>query len=1178
MKIPVQTVFRAVVAVILFSLVGAIDHVAAQSSPATEDAAVIILQRPRVHPESRANREAIETSLLQAAAHLSRTNPRVAVVPEWAAEEASGSDIRGSGGTTKVAPGSAGDPEGGVGRGTPPRSARPRDTYRLTVDAIHDPTTPTIALAISGTGNTAGRQASAIPLQDAWDGDLYRALAQQIFYVWAQAQGFQTLETASPPVFVDELPLSELVGSTVSVGGATLYPYSAAPMPDGGVVIGAIGTAVHLGSDFRVLGLPGRSLLEQGDYSSAMTVSATPAGTVITRPSLGNTLYRYRSGSAEPERIRNPLTGQGPMTILPDGSVVITDLAGRRAVRLDGRRRDPLEIFSLEYSFLPAIATGPEGNLWTYDTSRRMILIYSPEGTPIDSIVPAIPIEQAGGVRAMAVGPTGDTILLTTGELWRIDRNGTPIWSTDSLGDGLTQVMGIAWDAPTGAIWLTDYMGQRVVRMQEVGPSLDAVIDPLVREVLAINRELERTTSEEGRAALLIEKARGYAERGALEMAQSVLRRSLDEDPFSGDAIEEIDRLEVALLRREALRLDGMVRRALEEFGRETARDDYRRTIRLYEQILNISPSSSDVRDARTALEERFERREAPPQRDNDLQLVMEVERLFPVLLDQYRRGGAGTVSLTNSGSRGIENLVVSVEIPGFTDGPGPVPIDSDLAPGSGQARSSRSSSTVAFSTFRRTSPSRLLSRRRSVSPASPTGKRTAGKRRFTAAPLSSGTTAPSSLPLSLPMRRWLRASLFEASLPSATVEGTAVSPGGEWKRSRPVSCGRSASPTLLAATASRTWRIPAAPSRRSRGHLPLWTRCAFPRTTLYYRSGDCDDTSALLASLYEAAGLDTAVVTTPGHVMIAFDTREPAANRWMYETGSTTTLEHSGTIWIPVETTVLADGFAAAWREGSALVRRHLSAGEVEILPVREVRDRFPPLPLPSSSFSITEPPRTTVASRVAETTGYTASLLYENARANLENELALRAGSRRIPILNRLGILHGRFGEAERARNVLGEVIALRNDYLPAFINLANIELLEGNPEEALAWLDEAELLDPEDPMVMEMLARAHFAADSGREARRYVEALAERAPERAEALALILPPSGRAALPDGASGEAVGLAPEAGAAAATAGRASAGPSAGGPGRSGTADAPARAAAFRAASLPPVEWPAGE
>jgi tetratricopeptide (TPR) repeat protein len=1178
MKIPVQTVFRAVVAVILFSLVGAIDHVAAQSSPATEDAAVIILQRPRVYPESRANREAIETSLLQAAAHLSRTNPRVAVVPEWAAEEASGSDIRGSGGTTKVAPGSAGDPEGGVGRGTPPQSARPRDTYRLTVDAIHDPTTPTIALAISGTGNTAGRQASAIPLQDAWDGDLYRALAQQIFYVWAQAQGFQTLETASPPVFVDELPLSELVGSTVSVGGATLYPYSAAPMPDGGVVIGAIGTAVHLGSDFRVLGLPGRSLLEQGDYSSAMTVSATPAGTVITRPSLGNTLYRYRSGSAEPERIRNPLTGQGPMTILPDGSVVITDLAGRRAVRLDGRRRDPLEIFSLEYSFLPAIATGPEGNLWTYDTSRRMILIYSPEGTPIDSIVPAIPIEQAGGVRAMAVGPTGDTILLTTGELWRIDRNGTPIWSTDSLGDGLTQVMGIAWDAPTGAIWLTDYMGQRVVRMQEVGPSLDAVIDPLVREVLAINRELERTTSEEGRAALLIEKARGYAERGALEMAQSVLRRSLDEDPFSGDAIEEIDRLEVALLRREALRLDGMVRRALEEFGRETARDDYRRTIRLYEQILNISPSSSDVRDARTALEERFERREAPPQRDNDLQLVMEVERLFPVLLDQYRRGGAGTVSLTNSGSRGIENLVVSVEIPGFTDGPGPVPIDSDLAPGV------RTSAELPILLNRR-----VLDLQEDIAVA------VVVEASFRIADESYRQTYRGETTIH---RRTALVWDDSAKLAAFVTPNEEVVAGFALRSIAALSDGggdsgfagrrvEALSPRLLRAISLAdtlgSYGIayvedPRSPFSEVQGTPAAVDTVRFPRTTLYYRSGDCDDTSALLASLYEAAGLDTAVVTTPGHVMIAFDTREPAANRWMYETGSTTTLEHSGTIWIPVETTVLADGFAAAWREGSALVRRHLSAGEVEILPVREVRDRFPPLPLPSSSFSITEPPRTTVASRVAETTGYTASLLYENARANLENELALRAGSRRIPILNRLGILHGRFGEAERARNVLGEVIALRNDYLPAFINLANIELLEGNPEEALAWLDEAELLDPEDPMVMEMLARAHFAADSGREARRYVEALAERAPERAEALALILPPSGRAALPDGASGEAVGLAPEAGAAAATAGRASAGPSAGGPGRSGTADAPARAAAFRAASLPPVEWPAGE
>jgi tetratricopeptide (TPR) repeat protein len=1136
MKVPARTVFLAFLGALFLVSTGVSDHASAQ-----EGAGTIVIQRPRVHPDTRSNRDTVEAALLQAATHLTRTNARVVVVAEWAP------------GTGSAAPA--------------------RGTYRLTVDAIRDPATPTIALTLAGTGTATGRQASAIPLQDGWDGDLYRALAQQIFYVWAQAQGFQSLATADPPVFVDELPLSELVGSTVSVGGATLYPYSAASMPDGGVVIGAIGTAVHLGGDFRVLGLPGLTLLEQGDFSSAMTVSATPAGTIITRPSLGNTLYRYPPGSTEPERIRNPLTGQGPMTILPDGSVVITDLAGRRAARLDGRRRDPLEIFTLDYSFVPAVATGPEGNLWTYDTSRRMILIYSPEGTLLDSILPAIPIEQAGGVRAMAIGPTGDAVLLTTGELWRIDRSGTPVWSTDSIDGGLAggfaPVMGIAWDAPTGTIWLTDYMGQRVVRMQEVELRLDGVMDPLVREVLALNRQIEGAPAGEPRATLLTEKARRYAEAGALEMAQSVLRRALDEDPFSSDAIEEIDRLEVALLRREAVRLDAVVRRRLEEFGRETARDDYRRTIRLYEQILNISPAASDIRDARTALEERFEQREGTPRRDDELQLALEVERLFPVLLDQYRRGGAGSITVTNDGSQAIENLSVTVEIPGFTDGPGTVPVDPDLPPGVRtsvdlpvllnsrvlELQEDIAVAVVVEASFRAGGGSYRTTRR---------GETTIHRRTALvwddSAKLAAFVTPNEDVVAGFALRTLAALSDDDGSAGGgAGVTGSGASSAGRVAALSPRLLRAISLADALGSYGIAYVEDPRSPFSEVQGTLTAVDTVRFPRTTLYYRSGDCDDTSALLASLYEAAGLDTAVVTTPGHVMIAVDTREPLANRWMYETGSTTILEHGGTIWIPVETTVLSDGFATAWREGSALVRRHLPEGAVEILPVREIRDRFPPLPLPPSSFSITEPPAGVVASRVAETAAYTASLLYENGRATLENELAMRAGSRRIPVLNRLGILHGRFGEADRARRALEEAIELRSDYLPAFINLANIELLEGDPERALSWLDEAELLAQEDPMVMEMLARAHFAADSGREARRYVRALAERAPERAAGLALILPPSGRAALPDG-------------------GRASAVPSSGGPGSSGDAGDAGRAAAFRAAALPPVEWPAGE
>jgi hypothetical protein len=49
-----------------------------------------------------------------------------------------------------------------------------------------------------------------------------------------------------------------------------------------------------------------------------------------------------------------------------------------------------------------------------------------------------------------------------------------------------------------------------------------------------------------------------------------------------------------------------------------------------------------------------------------------------------------------------------------------------------------------------------------------------------------------------------------------------------------------------------------------------------FPRTTLLYQSGDCDDTTALLTSLLEAAGIRTAILTSPGHVFAAFESGEP--------------------------------------------------------------------------------------------------------------------------------------------------------------------------------------------------------------------------------------------------------------------------------------------------------------
>lgn len=1078
--------------------------------------ATITVDRPLVFPDQRDARRQIEDAVLHAIGHVGRQHPELAVRAAWGTAAESGVAENGAGG--------------------------PRGAYRLSINAIQDNDSHTITLALAGTGGeAAGRQASAIPIMSRWDGDLYREIAQQIYYTWAQAEGFSRFGGADPPVLVDQFSIAELAGSTLSVSGAQLYPYSLAVMPDGGVVVGSITVGVHLGPDFVVRALPGRTLLEQGNFASAMTVAATPAGTIVTRGSMGRELYRYQPGSVEPERIRNPLSGQGGMTVLPDGSVVVTDLTSRRAVRIADRERIPLELFAGEYGYVTALDAGPDGTIWTYDSMTRRIVIFSPDGVVLDSILPIIPMEDAASVKAMSVGERGEVVLLAMNSVWRIDRAGRPVWTLREIADEevgpISQMMSVAWHEPTGSVWLTDYMGQRVVRLVEeeaLSPARLAArpeggdgseYRAVTRTILDNGARLAGARTEQERAELYAERGRLYAERGALEMARTQWQRVLDLDPFHPDAFEMLDALEVTLLEREAARVDERVRTLLVDFGRETARQDYSRAIRLYEQILNLDPTNGDARRAKSSLEARFEERDAGAQPRYRLEFAnLEVEPLFPVLLDQYRRGEAGQFVIRNAGNGSVEDLEVTAEVPGFSDSPTAVPVPRDVAPGVDVAVDLPLVLSRSVLSLQEDLPVQVVIRaeytvdgeRRSASEVLATTLH----RRSALVWDDSGKLASFITPNDDVIAGFALRVL-------AALEGSGGSPEGI-----------DAPPDATARIAGLSERIvrairiadavggyginyvedPRSPFSQVQGLATAVDTVRFPRTTLFYRSGDCDDTSALLASLYEAAGLDTAIVTTPGHVMIAVDTQEPVSHHWMFESNATSVLDVDGTLWIPVETTVLSRGFAVAWEEGSQLVRRHRDAGEVEVLPVRDLRDRFAALPLPDSSFTITEPPVGVLRGRSAESATQTASILYDTARAVLERERAAAVGSRRVPILNRIGILHARFGAAARAREAFEEALAIRTGYLPAYVNLANLALSENNAEEALRHLEQAELLRPQSPAVIELLARAHFVAGSGGVARDYVRSLAEVAPERAAALAVILPTSGRVAATDG------------------------------------------------------------
>ena len=92
-----------------------------------------------------------------------------------------------------------------------------------------------------------------------------------------------------------------------------------------------------------------------------------------------------------------------------------------------------------------------------------------------------------------------------------------------------------------------------------------------------------------------------------------------------------------------------------------------------------------------------------------------------------------------------------------------------------------------------------------------------------------------------------------------------------------------------------------------------------YPAQTLKRGTGDCDDTTVLLASLLGSVGVPTQFVDAPGHIFLIAGTGldEVNADGLGVDSTSYVVLDHE--VWIPIETTVMAKGFLESWRVGAS-------------------------------------------------------------------------------------------------------------------------------------------------------------------------------------------------------------------------------------------------------------------
>jgi tetratricopeptide (TPR) repeat protein len=276
-----------------------------------------------------------------------------------------------------------------------------------------------------------------------------------------------------------------------------------------------------------------------------------------------------------------------------------------------------------------------------------------------------------------------------------------------------------------------------------------------------------------------------------------------------------------------------------------------------------------------------------------------------------------------------------------------------------------------------------------------------------------------------------------------------------------------------------------------------------YPRQTLEYRSGDCDDLSILYNSLLQAVAIDTAFITIPGHIYIAFSIgMSPAEARKAFQRVDDLIFRPDST-WIPLEVTDRSGGFMQAWQTGAREWRESSIRQQAYFFEVSEGWKTYEPVGLPGQGAAIAVPSSDKVAAAFQAQVRKFVDGEIATTLAKLQADIKKQGETPRL--LNQLGVMYARYALYDEAERNLQKAVT-KEEYVPALLNLGNIAFTRKNMDLALGFYGRAAKKQPDNPNVLLAQARVNHAMENyGSVARTYAK-LKEVAPDLAQQFAYL------------------------------------------------------------------------
>jgi DNA-binding beta-propeller fold protein YncE len=258
-----------------------------------------------------------------------------------------------------------------------------------------------------------------------------------------------------------------------------------------------------------------------------------------------------------------------------------------------------------------------------------------------------------------------------------------------------------------------------------------------------------------------------------------------------------------------------------------------------------------------------------------------------------------------------------------------------------------------------------------------------------------------------------------------------------------------------------------------------------YPRDTLARKSGDCDDLSVLFTAMMENIGIGTALIDVPGHVFVMFNTGVPEKEKGSLGFSDQLLVAHQGTMWVPVEMTMVGASFTKAWQKAAEVYREWSAKGKADIVSIQKAWEQFKPVTLPHTDNKQVKAKAEAIEAKFKGELEQLARQRLANLSAEYLDILKRKPGD--LDALGQLGVLYAENGLTSEALEQFQKMLAADKKNATALNNIGNISFLQGRTEDAKQAYESALAATPDDAGIMVNLARVFSRMGKTEEAKK-------------------------------------------------------------------------------------------